>query len=95
VAVHELHREEPQPVLDEELAQADEVGMRQVLQRPELALEARDGIRMGRANRLERDLAQKLAIERALHDPHAAHAQARHHLKAPSPREALLVHARS
>ena len=43
-AADELHREEPLPVLFEELAQAGQVRVLDVRERAELVLEAEDGV---------------------------------------------------
>src|SRR5437762_10842761 len=51
---HQLHREEPLPALLDELAQRHQVGVRQILQRAKLVLEAQQRIGRERAQRLER-----------------------------------------
>ena len=99
--VHQLHGEEPLVVVEEQLVQRDQVGMRHVGQGAELLLEAEDALRAGAGQRLERDLRSPLAIERPIHDSHAARPDPFEQLEAcvaaerPRPRVRAVAHATS
>ncbi len=73
-AAHQLHREEPLPVLFEQLAQAGQVGVLDVRQRAKLVLEAQDGVGLDGAQRLQRHARVALAIEGLVDDAHAPRA---------------------
>ena len=75
LAVEELHREEPAAGVLEELVVRDEVRVRDVGERAELALEAEDAGAVEPRQRLQRDLDAALRVERAVHDAHAALAE--------------------
>ncbi len=68
---NELHRVEPLVALGHELVQPDQIGMRHIGQDPELAFEARHGIRAGVKEGLEGDQLAPLPIERGEHHAHA------------------------
>jgi hypothetical protein len=51
----QLHREEALPVVDDEVVELDEVRVRQVGKRAELALETVDALRLERVQRLQGD----------------------------------------
>ena len=81
-AVDELHREEPQAVVMDELAEGDQVDVVQIRERAELVLEAHQLDAAERAQRLQGDARLALAIEDVVDDAHPARAEARQHLEA-------------
>jgi hypothetical protein len=78
-ATHQLHREEPLVAGGVQLVQATEVGVGQVAQRAELALEAVQVARALGLQGLERDVALVDPIEHAVDHAHAAGAELRLH----------------
>ena len=81
-AVDELHREERVVRLGDELAQPDQVRMMDVLQRPELALDPRDGVRVVVQDRLERDPLVALDVDGLVDHSHPTLADPTNHLEA-------------
>ena len=82
LAVDHLHREEAVLRLDEELVEVDEVGVRDVREGPELALEAVERVGLGVRQRLQGDDAIALAIVGLEHHAHRAGAEAAADLEA-------------
>ena len=74
-ALHELHREQPQPALADQLVEGDQVRMHDVGERAELALESVQGRRVPAPQDLQRDDGARLAVERLVHHAEAAGAQ--------------------
>ena len=81
-AAHELHRKEPVAAVAQELVERDEIRMRNVGQRPELALEAIKRGSFAVAQELQRHPGGALAIERFVHDAKAAFTQRPNELEA-------------
>ncbi len=76
-AVDELHREKDAIVVaDDELVEPNEVAVMDVRERPELLLEEIESGGARVEEGLERDVLLALTIERLVHDPHAALADA-------------------
>jgi hypothetical protein len=78
-AAHQLHREEPLVAGGVQLVQATQVGVREVAQRAELALEAVQVARALGLQRLQREVALVDAIEDPVDDAHAAGPELRLH----------------
>ncbi len=72
---HELHREEPAPLVEHELPELYEVRVARLLRRAELLLEAHERIAIERAHRLQRDMRLPLGVERLVDEPHPPFAQ--------------------
>ncbi len=75
-ALHELHGEVPFVRFPEQLVQRHEVGMDNADQRAEFPLQAIDRGRIGPAQGLEGHDRVPIAVERLVHHPHAAGAEA-------------------
>src|SRR5581483_10454717 len=71
-ALNELHGEEPDVFFGEQLVEVDEVGVAQLGERAELALQPVDGVGVDGGEGLERDVVAELFVPRAPHDAHAA-----------------------
>jgi hypothetical protein len=74
-ALDQLHREEPVALGVVQLAEGGEVGVREALQDPELALEAVQEARIAPAQHLERDPHLELAVEGLVDLAHATGAE--------------------
>jgi hypothetical protein len=70
--VHQLHREEPLPVVAVELAEAHQIRVLHVGERAELVLEPVERVGAEVLQRLERDYRAGLAIVGLVHDAHSA-----------------------
>ena len=86
----ELHGDEPLAVVDEQLVEGDEIRMREVGEGAKLALEAKEGLDVAVAQRLQSDGAARLPIERAVDDAEAARSEAAFDLETLRPAELLL-----
>jgi hypothetical protein len=73
--LHELHGEEDLVLVGVELVERHQVGVDHVGERAELALEAGHAVRARLLQRLERDRAAALAVDRLVHHAHPARAQ--------------------
>ncbi len=67
----------------DQLAEGAQVGVREILQRAELVLEAQDGFGGEGAQRLERDAHAPLAVVGLVDHPHAAFAEPAQHVETP------------
>ena len=86
-ALHQLHGEEPVVLILDQLAEGDEVGVGDVLERAELVLEGEQLLRAHGAQGLERDPRVALAIDRLVDHAHAAGAEATDDLETAGPLE--------
>ena len=75
VALDQLHREEPAVLVANQLAEGDQVVMRDGLEDAELAFEAGECVRIGVAEGLERHAFATLTVERFEHLSHPASPQ--------------------
>jgi hypothetical protein len=89
VAVEQLHREEARIAVDDEIVERDQVGMREVGEAAELALELVDLLDVGVRDGLERDTLTALAVLRFIDHSHAPRADAADHLVSPRGERAL------
>ena len=67
--IDELHREEPLPLVFEQLAEAHEIHVLDVLERAELVLEAQERVGVELAQHLQGDAAPLLAVVGLVDDP--------------------------
>jgi hypothetical protein len=90
-ALDELHREEPAVLGRHELVQDDQVGVHEIGESPELALEAIEGFPARLPQHLEGDPRFALPVVGGIHDAETSGAEARLHREAIGAREGFGV----